>query len=72
MEDIKVVIEHADEGGRNAKCLRCWKFTPECAYDQRKGCINLLCRRCAEVVAEEFPNDPTVINFYEERKRIYK
>jgi hypothetical protein len=69
-DGISVVVLRAEDCGMS-KCLRCRKYTHECRYDEDRGCKNLLCDRCAEVVIAEFPADPAVINFIEERKRIY-
>lgn len=67
---IKVIIERADANGMS-KCLRCWQYKRECRYDENHGCKNLLCNRCYETVAKEFPNDPAFLDYQEERKRIY-
>lgn len=70
-DGIHVEILRADEDGMMEKCLRCWKYSTECAYDKKHGCKNLLCNRCAQVVKIDFPNDPSFLNFIEERKVIY-
>ncbi len=70
MNDVHVEVLRAVDCGLS-KCLRCRIYTHECRYDEEHGCKNLLCNRCAEAVFVEFPNDPAVIDFCNERKRIY-
>lgn len=70
-DGISVIVKSAKNDPNLAKCLRCWKYTHECGYDRNNGCVNLLCNRCSYIVKRDFPNDPAVINYCEERKRIY-